>query len=90
MLPEFTCGKTILPACSHFTALLPHLWAKSGTTMLPTRGKTMSKVTQKCNFTHNASKAHISEMAQTNNPAKQAKTFWPFVQQTLSSKALSL
>jgi hypothetical protein len=46
MLPEFTCGKTILPACSHFTALLPHLWAKSGKTMLPARGKTMSKVTR--------------------------------------------
>jgi hypothetical protein len=30
MVPEFTCGKTILPACSHFTALFPHLWAKSG------------------------------------------------------------
>jgi hypothetical protein len=44
MHPEFTCGKTILPACSHFTALLPPLWAKSGKTMLPARGKTMSKV----------------------------------------------
>ena len=52
MLPESTCGKTILPSFPILTAFIQSLRVKSGKLMLPGVAILWVKLSCNCNFTH--------------------------------------
>ena len=67
MVPEFTCGKTILPVPRCSRGLCPSITSKTRQNYASNRGKTIGKVTHTCDSTH--SSAALENMG-SSHPAR--------------------